>query len=124
MLALTPHIQVILCLSAIDFRLGIDRLASLIEATLKLPPDNGWIYIFCNKKRTCLKLLCFDGSGYWLMQKRAAKAKFPWPESRPSSLNGSMSLAVEELMSLINLKPPVSSAHDSTWKKISGQKLN
>ena len=80
MLQLTPQSRVFLALEPADFRRGIDGLSALCRQRLGEDPFGGAIFVFRNRRGTSLKLLCYDGQGFWLCQKRLSKGKFNfWP---------------------------------------------
>ncbi len=54
----------------IDFRKGIDGLCGLCKKHLLKNPIEGGIYVFSNKSRQSIKILFYDGQGFWLYQKR------------------------------------------------------
>tara|TARA_B100000745_G_scaffold295684_1_gene240093 strand:+ start:4482 stop:4730 length:249 start_codon:yes stop_codon:yes gene_type:complete len=58
--------------------------SALCRYQLKQDPRSNAIFVFINRKRTMLRALCYDGSGYWLMTKRLSKGKFQWPKSPPT----------------------------------------
>lgn len=66
MLQLTPHMKILLSYEPVDFRKGIDALVALCKAHLKEDPFSGSLFVFRNKSRTAIKLLVYDGQGYWL----------------------------------------------------------
>ena len=81
MLALTPQMRVLVACEAIDFRCGIDRLAQTCRVVLGEDPMSGAVFVFRNRKRTSVKLLVYDGQGFWLCQKRLSKGQFKhWPK--------------------------------------------
>ncbi|MEI6357646.1 MAG: IS66 family insertion sequence element accessory protein TnpB [Verrucomicrobiota bacterium] len=61
-----------------DLRLGFDGLFALVQGTLGQDPLSGHVYLFCNRSRTRIKALCWDGSGLWLSTKRLEKGTFAW----------------------------------------------
>lgn len=63
-----------------DMRKEINGLAVLVGEELTCEPLSGDLYLFCNRRRTHLKVLYWDKSGFALWLKRLEKAKFPWPE--------------------------------------------
>ena len=66
MLQLTPQSRTFLALEPIDFRAGIDRLAAFCRERLAQNPLEGAVYVFRNRRSTALKLLFYDGQGFWL----------------------------------------------------------
>ena len=66
MLQLTPQMSIYLAVQPIDFRRGIDGLASVCRRTLNTDPFLGGLFVFRNRKRTALKILIYDGQGFWL----------------------------------------------------------
>jgi len=76
---------------AIDFRCGIDKLVSVCVSVLKLEPTlPSAIFAFRNRASDAIKILFYDGTGYWLCQKRLSKSKFKnWPaENEPMTQCG------------------------------------
>ena len=99
MLQLTPQSRVFLAREPADFRRGIDGLAALCRQRLGEDPMAGAIFVFRNRRGTSLKLLCYDGQGFWLCQKRLSKGRFNW---WPANGKGPITaLAVHELQLLI-----------------------
>ena len=78
MLQITPQHRLLFSIASVDFRSGIDGLGSLCRKTLETDPFTGVIFIFTNKKRTSVKLLVYDGTGFWLCQKRLSSGKLKW----------------------------------------------
>ena len=115
MIAITPHMHILLARQAVDFRKGIDGLAAVCRKVLDTDPFKGYLFVFVNKKKTSIKILVYDGQGFWLCQKRLSKGKFKfWPAVSNSKAS---SLEAHQLQVLIwNGNPGVQSA--PLWKKI------
>jgi transposase len=80
MIQLTPHMRILVAVDPADFRKGIDGLAQLCRDRLSVDPFEGAVFVFRNRRATMLRLLCFDGSGFWLCQKRLSTGRFRfWP---------------------------------------------
>lgn len=80
MLALTPHHRLCIAIEPADFRKGIDGLAAVCRLQLKADPFAGTVFVFRNKTSTAVKILSFDGNGFWLIQKRFSKGRLRgWP---------------------------------------------
>ena len=56
-----------------DMRRGFDGLFALAKGLLEADPLRGHLFGFCNKGRTRLKLLYWDGSGLWVCANRVWK---------------------------------------------------
>lgn len=63
----------------VDMRKNINGLAAIVEAEMKLDLRTSSLFIFCNQRRTHMKILYFDHSGFALWLKRLEDSKFPWP---------------------------------------------
>ena len=70
MIQITPQMRVLVAVQPADFRRGIDGLVRLCKDVLQQDPFNGWVFVFRNRRATAVKLLVYDGQGYWLCQKR------------------------------------------------------
>ena len=51
-------------------------IASLYLAGSSFEPV---MFIFCNKSCNRVKIIAWDGDGFWLYQKRLERGTFPWP---------------------------------------------
>ena len=47
----------------------------------KLDPYSRCMFAFCNRRRTSIKILQWDGSGFWILMKRLDKDSFHWPDT-------------------------------------------
>ena len=70
MLQITPQMKILVAVEPADFRRGIDGLARLCRETLQHDPFAGAVFVFRNRKATALKLLMYDGQGFWLCHKK------------------------------------------------------
>jgi transposase len=63
-----------------DFRKGIDGLAAVCRRQLAQDPMSGCAFVFRNRRGTAIKILLYDGQGFWLCQKRLSQGHFThWP---------------------------------------------
>ncbi len=115
MLQLTPQSRVFVALEAADFRRGIDGLAALCRQRLGEDPMDGAIFVFRNRRGTSLKLLCYDGQGFWLCQKRLSQGRLKW---WPTSARASERLSARELQILLwNGNPKVVELAED-WRRV------
>ena len=66
----------------VDFRKQINGLCAIVENELKYNLFSNYLFIFCNRNRSRLKILYWDRNGFCLWLKRLEKDKFPWPMNR------------------------------------------
>src|SRR6516162_10311879 len=59
-------------------RKGIVSLAQLCREKLAADPFSGCLFIFRSRRGTAIKLLVYDGQGFWLATKRLSKGRFRW----------------------------------------------
>jgi transposase len=83
MIQLTPQMRLLVAVEPADFRRGIDGLARICREALGTDPFSGTVFVFRNRRGTAIKVLMYDGQGFWLCQKRLSRSKFEyWPGSR------------------------------------------
>jgi transposase len=116
MIQLTPQMKILVAVEAADFRKGIDGLARLCREKLSSDPFAGHVFVFRNRRATALKLLYYDGQGYWLCQKRLSRGRFRWwPDG---SEKGVSRLAVHELQTLLWNGNPRETRAAPPWKPV------
>ena len=82
MIQITPQHQLLVFVPPIDFRKGIDGLVGFCRTTLEQNPFTGTLFVFRNKRGTAVKILVYDGTGFWLIQKRFSQGVLQyWPTS-------------------------------------------
>lgn len=78
MLQISPQTRILVAVEPADFRRGIDALAQLCRSALSSDPYSGTLFVFCNRGRSAIKALYYDGQGFWLCHKRLSKGRFRW----------------------------------------------
>jgi transposase len=78
LIQITPQIRILVAVESIDARKGIDSLAQLCREKLTADPFSGCLFIFRSRRGTAIKLLVYDGQGFWLATKRLSKGRFRW----------------------------------------------
>jgi len=78
LIQITPQLRILVAIDAIDGRKGIDSLAQLCREKLGADPFSGCLFIFRSRRGTAIKLLAYDGQGFWLATKRLSKGRFKW----------------------------------------------
>ncbi len=87
MIQITPQMRVLVATEAVDGRKGIDSLAALCRSQLHSDPFSGTLFIFRSRSGTSIRVLVYDGQGFWLATKRLSKGRFAWwPEGAASRM--------------------------------------
>jgi transposase len=66
MLNVSGTTRVLVATTPVDSRGSFNRLYSLVIDHLKGDPLSGNLFPFANRRRNCLKILWWDGSGLWV----------------------------------------------------------
>jgi hypothetical protein len=64
MMQLTPQMRILVSVEPTDFRAGTDgvcRVCRVCRAELSVEPFDGTVFVFRNRSRTAIKLLCASG---------------------------------------------------------------
>ena len=100
-----------------DFRRGIDGLARLCKDVLRHGPFNGWVFVFRNRSATALKILVYDGQGFWLCHKRLSSGKFRWwPVGKNAA--ATKTLATHQLQVLLAAGNPETTQAAPRWRSV------
>lgn len=123
MIQITPHMRILVAVEPIDFRAGIDGLAAACRKRLQADPFSGALFVFSNRTRTAIKVLVYDGQGFWMCHKRLSSGRFAWwPSGEPDNERGEQpgcTLQACELQVLLMGGDP-SRAHTApTWRALS-----
>ncbi len=70
MIQITPQMRILVAIEAVDGRKGIDSLARLCQEKLQADPFSGCLFVFRSRRGTSIRILVYDGQGFWLAQKR------------------------------------------------------
>jgi transposase len=73
--------RVYLALGPTDMRKAINGLSVLVEQAMDLNAFSGDLFVFCNRRRTIIKILYWDENGFCLWQKRLEEHFFKWPRN-------------------------------------------
>ncbi len=88
MIQVSATMRILVAIEPVDLRKGIDGLTQFCREKLTADPFSGCLFIFRSRRGTAIKVLAYDGQGYWLAQKRLSKGRFRWwPEgSEPAKV--------------------------------------
>jgi transposase len=119
MIQIAPQMRILAAVEPVDFRKGIDGLCRLCRNELHSDPFSGAMFVFCNRRRTALRLLVYDGQGFWLCHKRLSVGRFRWL-GKQTCLKMT-SLAAYELQVLLWNADPSRLDVPAPWRKVSAQ---
>ena len=71
MLSFAGSLKVFVALEACDMRKGFNGLHALVTEKLGEDPRGGALFVFTNRRRSRLKILCWDGTGLWVLHQAA-----------------------------------------------------
>jgi transposase len=118
MIQLTAHMRILIAIEPADFRKGIDGLARMCREVLGRDPFSGIVFVFGNKSRKAIKILVYDGNGFWLCQKRLSKGRFPWWP--PSQTAAAQTLQAHQLTVLLSGGNPGAVKEVRPWRQVEG----
>lgn len=116
MIQITPQMRVLVAIAPADFRCGIDGLAQLCREILQQDPFTGTLFVFRNRQRTAIKLLVYDGQGFWLCHKRLSAGRFRyWPTAEGAATP----LQAHQLQVLLCAGDPSATQAAPVWRPVS-----
>lgn len=116
MIQVTPQMRILVAVEPADFRKGIDGLARLCREVLQDDPFSGGVFVFRNRRGTAIKILTYDGQGFWLHQKRLSRGRFRfWPVARTTATKA---LQAHELQVLLCGGDPEATNAAPEWRSV------
>jgi transposase len=116
MLQITPQMRILVSIEPVDFRKGIDGLVQLCKVALREDPFRGTVFAFRNRRRTSVKVLAYDGQGFWLCQKRLSEGQFRWWPA--NAHEPTARLAAHELHVLLSAGDPGGIKAAPQWRAV------
>lgn len=116
MLQVTPQMRILVAVAPVDFRKGIDGLAAACKEALKQDPFSGTVFVFRNRRATAIKVLVYDGQGFWLCQKRLSENRFRWwPSSKEKDVQ---SVSAHQVAVLFSAGDPNRTGAAPDWRNV------
>lgn len=116
MIQVAPQMRILVAVEPADFRKGIDGLARVCKEVLQQDPFRGWLFVFRNRRATTVKVLAYDGQGFWLCQKRLSRGRFRW---WPACRTGvARTLEAHQLQVLLSAGNPEGIQVAPTWRPV------
>ena len=118
MIQVTPQMRILVSIAPVDFRAGIDGLCRVCRAELTGDPFSGTVFVFRNRSGTAIKILAYDGQGFWLCQKRLSTGKFRyWPSGGDDGAQHE--LLAHQLQVLLMGGDPAATRAAPQWRPVS-----
>lgn len=96
-----PHgVEVFVALEPINMAYSFDRLSGLVEQRMGRSVRDAAVFLFFNRRRTCLKAIFADATGLCVFYKRADRGRFVLPE--PTDDGHVVELSERELADLLD----------------------
>lgn len=107
--------RILVAIEPVDFRAGIDALVGVCRQRLDTDPFSGGLFVFANRRRSAIKILVYDGNGFWLCQKRLSCRRFIfWPDGvTPTKV-----LEAHELQVLLMGGDPTQANVPPPWRRL------
>ena len=116
MLQVVPQMKILIAIEPVDFRFGIDRLAALCREKLAQDPYCGAAFVFRNRRGNSLRILIYDGVGYWLCLRRFSRGRLRWwPKKSTEPLTR---LAAQQLQILLYQGSPDGAQLAQDWRTL------
>jgi transposase len=117
MIQVTAQMRVLVAVEPADFRRGIDGLARVAREELASDPFSGCVFVFRNRRSTAVKVLVYDGQGFWLCHKRLSTGRFRfWPAGERGPARA---LEAHELQVLLSAGDFAATAAAAPWRRVS-----
>jgi transposase len=116
MIQITPQMRILVAVETVDFRAGIDTLVRLCRERLQADPFAGGLFVFRSRRETAIRVLGYDGQGFWLCHKRLSSGRFRfWPHS---ATQAARVLEAPELQVLLMAGDPGAVRTAPAWRQL------
>ena len=100
MLSIPASVRIWLATEPVDMRMSFRGLSGIVRGRLRDDPLNGHLFCFLNARRTMMKLLLCDRTGFWIFYKRLSGGTFQLPTIEPGAVrvhldSGDLALLLE-----------------------------
>ncbi len=76
MLSFPGSVRIFLAVEPVDMRKSFDGLSASVIDVVDHDPQSGPLFLFINKRRSLMKALDRESSGYWVLAKRLDQGRF------------------------------------------------
>ena len=74
----STSLKIFLGVKPVDMRKSFNGLSAVVKNELERDPLDGAVYLFSNKRRTLVKIVYWDGTGFWVLSKKLERGTFWW----------------------------------------------
>ena len=74
----STSLKIFLGVKPVDMRKSFNGLSAIVKNELERDPLDGAVYLFSNKRRTLVKIVYWDGTGFWVLSKKLERGTFWW----------------------------------------------
>lgn len=92
--------KIFLACGATDMRKSFNSLADIVEGSFELDPLGDALFVFCNRRKNRMKILEWNGDGYWLYMKELENTCFRWPDNSTEEMV--MTISDTEMQALVD----------------------
>ena len=100
MLSFASGMKIFVYTQVTDMRKGFNGLSGIVRSEFQSDPTDGSLFIFINRRRDRMKLLHFDGGGYWLYYRLLEAGTFE--ELKPKDDSCRLQLDATQLSMLLS----------------------
>ena len=91
MLMIPSDLKIYVARDPIDMRKSFDGLNVIIQQSLKLDPLKAALFVFFNKPRNKVKVMCWDRNGFAIWYKQLAQGRFRPPQMNAAAYTMTLS---------------------------------
>jgi len=102
MFLLSPQTKVFLAKEATDMRKSFRGLVTVTEAVLQEDPTSGHLFVFVNRRRDMMKILHWDGAGFWIWYRQLERGTFQLPDQQSLDNTSGIELTPSQLTLILD----------------------
>jgi transposase len=110
--------RILVAFEPAGFRAGIDGLVRVCRQRLAADPFSGTVFVFGNRRRTAIKVLIYDGAGFWLCHRRLSSGRFRYWPPRGGEHPARCVLQAHELQVLFMGGDPAAAKGAPLWRQL------
>ncbi len=72
----SPQVRIFVCREPVDMRKSFNGLSGVVIDIVDQDPQSGHLFLFFNRRRSMMKALVWEQTGYWILSKRLNGGRF------------------------------------------------